>query len=57
MDAPDGPPAAVLPVAADGGWQEQSVTLKREITGTHDLYLVAKGAARVAALDWLTIRP
>lgn len=33
------------------------MTLKREITGTHDLYLVAKGAARVAALDWLTIRP
>ncbi|SHH37936.1 carbohydrate-binding protein [Streptomyces sp. 3214.6] len=57
LDAPDGPLAAVVPVAADGGWQEQSVTLKREITGTHDLYLVAKGAARVAALDWLTIRP
>lgn len=47
----------MVPVAAGGGWQEQSVTLKREITGTHDLCLVAKGAARVAALDWLTIGP
>jgi hypothetical protein len=57
LDAPDGPPVAVLPVAGKGGWQERTVTLKREVTGAHDLYLVAKGADRVAALDWLTIRP
>jgi hypothetical protein len=57
LDAPDGPVAAVVPVTGTGDWQEQSVPLKREVTGAHDLYLVAKGTGRVAALDWLTIRP
>jgi hypothetical protein len=57
LDAPDGPLAASVPVTGTGDWQEQTVTLKREVTGTHDLYLVAKGTSRVAALDWLTIRP
>ncbi|KQW03845.1 discoidin domain-containing protein [Streptomyces sp. Root369] len=57
LDAPDGPVAAVVPVTGNGDWQEQSVPLKREVTGAHDLYLVAKGTGRVAALDWLTIRP
>ena len=49
--------AASVPVTGTGDWQEQSVPLKREVTGAHDLYLVAKGTGRVAALDWLTIRP
>ncbi|WP_069760075.1 discoidin domain-containing protein [Streptomyces sp. LUP47B] len=57
LDAPDGPLAASVPVTGTGDWQEQSVTLKRAVTGTHDLYVVAKGTSRVAALDWLTIRP
>ncbi|MFI5824965.1 discoidin domain-containing protein [Streptomyces rishiriensis] len=57
LDAADGPVAAVVPVTGTGGWQEQSVTLRREITGTHDLYVVAKGGGPVAALDWLTLRP
>ncbi|MEU2779076.1 discoidin domain-containing protein, partial [Streptomyces sp. NPDC007162] len=57
LDAPDGPMAASVAVTGSGGWREQSVALKRELTGTHDLYLVAKGASRVAALDWLRIRP
>ncbi|MGI5193451.1 discoidin domain-containing protein [Streptomyces sp. CA-288835] len=57
LDAPDGPLAAVLPVKGTGDWQEQSVPLKRKVTGTHDLYLVARGERQVAALDWLTIRP
>jgi hypothetical protein len=46
-----------VPVTGTGDWQEQSVPLKREVTGAHDLYLVAKGTGRVAALDWRTIRP
>lgn len=59
LDAPDGPLLGVVPVrgGGDGKWQEQSVRLKREVTGSHDLYLVAEGGRRVAALDWLTIRP
>jgi hypothetical protein len=60
LDTPHGPLAATLPVHATGSadtWQEQSVPLSRTVTGTHTLYLMAKGGPRVAALDWLTIRP
>ncbi|MDX2548607.1 discoidin domain-containing protein [Streptomyces sp. WI04-05B] len=58
LDSPHGPVAAVVPLTDTGGeWRERSVALRREVTGTHDLYLVAKGGVRVAALDWLTIRP
>lgn len=58
LDSPAGPVAATVPLAGtDGEWREQSVALRREVTGTHDLYAVAKGGPRVAALDWLTIRP
>ncbi|TLS48001.1 carbohydrate-binding protein [Streptomyces montanus] len=62
LDAPDGPLLGVVPVRGDnngngGDWQEQQVRLKREVTGTHDVYLVAEGGRQVAALDWLTIRP
>ncbi|MFI9569106.1 discoidin domain-containing protein [Streptomyces rishiriensis] len=57
LDAPDGPVAAVLPVDGDGGWRERSVSLQRGVGGVHDLYVVARGAQRVAALDWLTVRP
>ncbi|GAA3795336.1 discoidin domain-containing protein [Streptomyces phyllanthi] len=56
LDAPDGPLLGVVPVRGDGDWREQSVDLKREVTGTRDLYLVAEGGRRVAAVDWLTIR-
>ncbi|MFI1732185.1 discoidin domain-containing protein [Streptomyces acidicola] len=58
LDAPDGPLLGVVPVrgGSDGKWQEQSVRLKREVTGSHDLYLVAEGGRQVAALDWLTVR-
>ncbi|MEV6587364.1 discoidin domain-containing protein [Streptomyces acidicola] len=58
LDAPDGPLLGVVPVRgySDGKWQEQSVRLKREVTGSHDLYLVAEGGRQVAALDWLTVR-
>ncbi|MGW0423044.1 carbohydrate-binding protein [Streptomyces sp. NPDC003015] len=46
LEAPDGPVAAVVPVTGTGNWQELSVPLKREVTGAHDLYLVAKGLPR-----------
>ncbi|MDQ0947970.1 hypothetical protein QFZ24_001893 [Streptomyces phaeochromogenes] len=57
LDSPDGPPVAVVPLRGDSGgdWRERTVSLKREVSGTHDLYLVAKGGRQVAALDWLTI--
>jgi hypothetical protein len=47
----------VVPLRGDSGgdWRERTVSLKREVSGTHDLYLVAKGGRQVAALDWLTI--
>ncbi|MFF4490642.1 discoidin domain-containing protein [Streptomyces sp. NPDC001544] len=57
LDAADGRRAAVVPLSGTGDWQERSVTLKHEATGSHDLYIVARGTGRVAALDWLTIRP
>ena len=50
--------AGTLPVRATGSadtWQEQSVTLSRRPAGVHTLYLVAKGGARVASLDWLKV--
>lgn len=59
LDGPHGRLAGALPVRDTGGadtWQEQSVTLPHAVTGTHDLYLVAFGGHRVAALDWLTVR-
>lgn len=46
----------MLPIKGTGDWLEQSVPLKRKVTGTHDVYLVARGERQVAALDWLTIR-
>lgn len=57
LDAPDGPLLGAVPVEGDGDWREQSVRLKREVIGGHDLYVVATGGRQVAALDWLTIRP
>ncbi|MBK3573064.1 hypothetical protein JHN63_04355 [Streptomyces sp. MBT65] len=44
-------------VSGTGDWQMGSLPLKHKVTGSHDLYVVVKGAGRVAALDRLTIRP
>ncbi|RNG17876.1 carbohydrate-binding protein [Streptomyces botrytidirepellens] len=59
LDDPKGRVVATLPVRDTGGadqWQERSVRLARAVTGTHDVYLVATGARKVAAVDWLTLR-
>jgi hypothetical protein len=56
LDRPDGRVVAEVPVSGTGIWQERSVALKHPLTGSHDLYVVAKGNGRVADLDWLTIR-
>ncbi|WP_245606502.1 carbohydrate-binding protein [Streptomyces himastatinicus] len=59
LDDPKGRVVATLPVRDTGGadqWQERSVRLARAVTGTHDVYLVASGARKVAAVDWLTLR-
>ncbi|WP_106436328.1 carbohydrate-binding protein [Streptomyces bingchenggensis] len=59
LDAPDGRVAATLPVPDTGStdtWEERSVALPRTVAGTHDVYLVATGGPRVAAIDWLTLR-
>ncbi|MFD1922437.1 carbohydrate-binding protein [Streptomyces beijiangensis] len=60
LDSPHGQLAVTLPVKDTGGadtWQEQSVHLTHSVTGAHDVYLVAKGGHRVAAVDRLTFRP
>ncbi|MFJ9898210.1 discoidin domain-containing protein [Streptomyces sp. NPDC091280] len=57
LDGPDGRVVAEVPVSGTGDWQERSVPLTRTVTGSHDLYVVAKGTGEVAGLDWLTIRP
>ncbi|WP_328897473.1 carbohydrate-binding protein [Streptomyces sp. NBC_00236] len=44
---------------ATGGadtWQEQSAKLPHTVTGAHDVYLVAAGGEKTAAVDWLTFR-
>lgn len=59
LDGPEGRVVAKLPVRDTGGadqWQERSVRLSRAVTGTHDVYLVATGGRKVAAVDWLTLR-
>ncbi|MCX4768476.1 carbohydrate-binding protein [Streptomyces sp. NBC_01260] len=57
LDSPKGRIVGVLPVQATGGadtWQEQSAKLPHTVTGSHDVYVVAAGGARTAAVDWLT---
>ncbi|MFJ2089263.1 carbohydrate-binding protein [Streptomyces sp. NPDC087901] len=59
LDSPKGRIVGVLPVRATGGagtWQEQSVKLLHTVTGAHDVYVVAAGGAKTAAIDWLTFR-
>lgn len=59
LDSLKGRIVGLLPVRSTGGadtWKEQSVKLLHTVTGAHDVYLVAAGGEKTAAVDWLTFR-
>lgn len=51
----DGSDAAAT-LQAEQATQEPSAKLLHTVTGAHDVYLVAAGGERTAAVDWLTFR-
>jgi|GEM_PF-1176823 len=55
LDSPTGAQVGTVTVPSTGGWttfQEVTTPIQRS-SGVHDLYLVARGGAGVANIDWL----
>jgi len=56
IDALDGPVIADMALARTGGWgifQQQSFDLNQKVTGTHDIYVVAKHDFGAGDVDYL----